>query len=360
MLSPDVNQLKDLLAQAYSTITRVDTFAYAAINSTIGRLSPDPLWVGEIRNELVILHAAGVQWQQAKSKLWAPILGQFPSYSTLFAGVADVAKQLGGNRENWIQLLGSLADSLQRSELATKAAENDFKLQVNNLNNIQQVFSTSIGKAWKSLAAEEERMIAMAEQIGTLSEQLSALEADLSANAISSGKSYTQSVLTMSYEVLTATAAVSVPYLTVVGLVFTAGKQLYDVFSTADHIHATIEKIRDLSLEMTQEAQAAAMSKALIHLITGFDSSLAAVGRQLPSISAMWAAERQKVQGVIHALQAGADPESYLDLVALRPAAATWKTLSDFAARLLMTPPMGRPVALSTAPARSTPTPISA
>lgn len=357
MLSPDVNQVKDQLARAYSTITRVDAFAYAAINSTIGRLSPDPDWIGAIRNELVILHAAGVQWQQKKSALWAPILGQLPSYSSLFAGVADVSGQLGGDRESWIQLLGSLGESLQRSELATKAAENDFLLQVNNLNNVQQVFSTSIDKAWATLAAEEEKMIAMAEQIGTLNEQLSALEADLSANAISSGKSYVQSALTMSYEVLTATAAVSVPYLSVAGLVFTAGKQLFDLFTTADQIHATIAKIRDLSLQMTQEAQAAAMSKALIHLITGFDNSLAAVGRQLPSISAMWSAERQKVQVAIHALQAGADPESYLDLLVLRPAAATWKTLSDFAARLLMTPPMGRPVTLTTAPDRSKSTP---
>ena len=39
---------------------------------------------------------------------------------------------------------------------------------------------------------------------------------------------------------------------------------------------------------MSENAQAAAMSKAVIQLIDNFDKSLLAVNRQLPPMAAMW------------------------------------------------------------------------
>ncbi|HEY8208235.1 MAG TPA: hypothetical protein VIG99_12185 [Myxococcaceae bacterium] len=99
MLSPAVNGVVDQLALAYSTITRVDAFAYAALNSTIGKLSPDPDWLGAIRNELALLSGAGAQWQQKKPQIWTPLLNQFHDHATLVSAVANVAKDLGGVRK---------------------------------------------------------------------------------------------------------------------------------------------------------------------------------------------------------------------------------------------------------------------
>lgn len=345
MLAPNVNTVKDELALAYSTVTKVDAFAYAAIGTAIGKLSPDPDWLGPIRNELALLAGAGGTWQLKKPQIWTPLLTQFPDYYTLLSGFADVAKEM--DKQAWLEALGALSDSLTRAANASRAAEREFVLQVNNLNNVETVFSSSLNKAWAALSDEEEQMVALAEQVGALQERLASLETNLTAGAISSGKSYIQSSVTMAYSLLTA-ASFSVPYLSIAGLLFTVGKEAYDLIVTDNQINETIVKIGDLRLEMSEEAQAAAMTKAIIQLINAFDKSLALVGRQLPALSTMWANENEKVQEAIHALQAGAVPSQMIDLVSLPSAVATWQTLSEFVTKLLATPAMGRPVALAT------------
>jgi hypothetical protein len=347
MLAPNVNPVMDNLARSYSTITRVDAFAYAAMNSAIGKLSPDPDWLGPIRQELTLLNAAGAQWQAQKPTVWAPILTQFVDYSSLFAGFAEVSKELGNDRDAWIKLLTELSQSLALSANVSSAAERAFTLQANNLNNVETVFNASIKKAWAALASEEEQMLAMAEQIGALQERVATLEADLSAGAISAGQGLIQSTVTISYAVLVA-ASVSVPYLTLAGMLFTLGKGAYDLIVTDQKIHDAIDKITELRVAMSEEAQAAAMSKAIVQLITAFDLSLATAGRQLPALSEMWTAEKQKVQGAIHALEAGAVPKDMIELIAMPSAAATWNALAGFVTKLLATPAMGRPVTLST------------
>jgi len=350
MLSPNVNAVVEQLAQAYSTVARVDAFAYAAMNSTIGKLSPDPGWLEPIRNELTLLSGAGARWQQRKPQIWSALMSQFHDHATLVSGVANVARDLGNDRGSWIELLTGLRESAARATEASKAAEREFADEVSNLNNVHTVLSSSVDKAWAELGQEHRRMVALAEQIGTLNERLSRMEADLTAGLISSGKSYVQSSVTIAYSVVSATAAVSVPYLTIAGLVFTFGKAAYDLISGDAEIEKTLTRIRGLSLEMSQGAQAAAMSKALIQLITGFDRSLAAVGRQLPTLAQMWSSQEALVKAAIHSIDAGADPRSIIDLVAIKPAAASWETLSDFAHRLLQAPAVGRPVLLTTAP----------
>jgi hypothetical protein len=348
MLAPNVNPVMDNLARSYSTITRVDAFAHAAMNSAIGKLSPDPDWLGPIRQELTLLNDAGAQWQLKKPTLWAPLLTQFPDYASLFSGFAAVSNEVGNDKEAWIKLLSELSQSLVRATNASRAAEREFTLQVNNLNNVQTVFDSSLKKAWTALASEEEAMVAMAEQIGALQERVGTLAADMSAGAISSGKSLIQSTVTITYAVLIA-ASVSVPYLTIAGMLFTIGKGAYDLIVTDQKIHDAIDKITELRVAMSEEAQAAAMSKAIVQLITAFDITLAAVGRQLPALSEMWTAENQKVQGTIHALQAGAVPRDMIELVSMPSAAATWNSLAGFVTKLLATPAMGRPVTLTTA-----------
>lgn len=347
MLAPNVTTVKDELATAYSTITRVDAFAFAAIGTTIGKLSPDPDWLGPIRNELGLLAGAGGTWQQKKDQIWTPLLQQFIDYSTLVAGFASVAKEMGNDKEAWLQALHALSESLVRAKNASQAAEREFVLQVNNLNNVETVFSSSLNKAWSALADEEEQMVALAEQIGSLQTQLAQLETDLTSGLISSGKGYIQSTVTMTYSLLTA-ASFSIPYLSIAGLLFTVGKEAYDLIVTDDQINETITKLGDLRLDMSEEAQAAAMTKAIIQLINAFDKNLAAVGRQLPSLSTMWANENEKVQEAIHAIQAGAQPSQMIDLVSLPSAAATWHTLASFVTQLLQAPQAGRPVSLST------------
>jgi hypothetical protein len=352
VLSPDVIVVADDLAEAYSTIKKVDAFAYASMNTLIGKLSPDPDWIGPIRKELELLNIAGAQWQQKKPDIWSPILSQFTNYSTLFSGVADLTRQLGNDKDSWLELLHQLSNSLATGENASKAAEGQFTLQINNLNDIQQVFDSSLGKAWAALADEEQGMIDLATQVTALQDKVNRLEDDLTSAGISSGKSYIQSSVSITYTLISS-AGVSIPYLTIAALLFTIGKEAYDLIVTDKEIAQTINKIVELRNKLSQEAQAAAMSKAIVQLIDNFDKSLASVNRQLPALSTMWANEKAKVDQAISAIHAGAVPRQMIELVSMPSAAASWATLVDFIFKLNQQIAQGESVNLTTSESSS-------
>lgn len=347
MLCPNVMTVCDELAQAYSTIAKVDAFAYASMNTSIGKLSPDPDWLGPVRNELKLLSNAGAGWQQKKPDIWAPLLSQFNTYHALFSSYAEMASQMGDNKDAWLEALGQLRTSLANAEIASKAAEGQFVLQINNLNNVRQVFDSSLNQAWKSLADEEQEMIALASEVTALQDKVNSLQEKINSTEISSGQSYIQSSVSISYTLVT-TAGAEVPYLAIVGLVFTVGKLAYDLIVTDEEITETIGKIVELRNKASQEAQAAAMSKGIIQLIDNFDKSLLAVQRRLPALGTMWANEKAKVDGAITALNSGAQPTQYLELLSMEAATATWKKLADFAKQITQKAEQGKPVILMT------------
>ncbi len=88
----------------------------------------------------------------------------------------------------------------------------------------------------------------------------------------------------------------------------------YDLIVTDKEIDQTIGKIVRLRINMSENAQAAAMSKAVIQLIDNFDKSLLAVNSQLPPMAAMWDTEQTKVRQVINAINAGAKPQHKLSI----------------------------------------------
>jgi hypothetical protein len=347
MLSPNVNNATDQLALAYSTIRQVDAFAFASMNTMVGKLSPDPDWLPTVRQRIELLSEAGEQWQLKKTDIWAPVLNQFINYATLFSGFAQVAPNIGDDKDAWMEILNAMSAALSTGKNLTRAAEGQFTLQINNLNNIRQVLDTSIATAWSSLASEEQAMIDLATQVTALQDQLSGLEGSLSSAEIGAGKNFIQSSVTISYT-LVSTAGVEVPYLAIGGLLFTVGKMAYDLIVTDKEIDQTIGKIVRLRINMSENAQAAAMSKAVIQLIDNFDKSLLAVNRQLPPMAAMWDAEQTKVRQVINAINAGANPTQIVDLVAMPAASASWNTLSDFCIKLSQVTRNGQPVTVTT------------
>ena len=87
MLSPNVNNATDQLALAYSTIRQVDAFAFASMNTMVGKLNPDPDWLPTVRQRIELLSEAGEHWQLKKTDIWAPVLNQFINYGTLFSAL---------------------------------------------------------------------------------------------------------------------------------------------------------------------------------------------------------------------------------------------------------------------------------
>lgn len=347
MLSPNVNNATDQLARGYSIIRQVDAFAFASMNTRVGKLSPEPLWATATREGIELLNQAGEQWQADKFDIWTPVLNQFINYATLFSGFAQAASIVGDDKDAWMDILSTMSAALATGKNVTRAAEDQFTLQINNLDNIRQVLDTSIATAWNSLASEEQAMTKLATQITALQDQFNRRGGTLSSAEISAGKNFIQSSVTIRYTVVSSAGA-EVPYLAIAGLLFTVGKMAYDLIVTDKEIDQTIGRIVRLRVNMSENAQAAAMSKAISQLIDNLNKSLLAVNSQVPPIAAMWEAEQNKVHQIISAINAGVTPRQIGDLLAMRSAAASWNTLSDFCVKLSQLTRIGHPVTVTT------------
>jgi hypothetical protein len=333
MLAPNVMHVKDQLAAAQQTINNVDAFAYASINTSIGKLSPDPEWLQGIRNQLKLLSISGQQWQLEKPEIWAPILTQFTNYSSLFSSFASSRDEIGDDPDAWIEVLGQLKAALNTGEQISGAAERAFRVKISDLENVRKVMSSSLAQAWEKLGSEENRMIELATLVTSLQAQVNRLQEELNTTGIDGGKNYMSSTVSVTYT-LVSTVGVEVPYLSIASLIFSTGKLFYDVIVSDAKIKETIDKVVDARNQMSSAAQAAAMTKAVIQLIDNFDKSLLAVQKQLPAMSEMWRAEKKSVMDTISALNAGAKPREILALTSMNAAAATWNRLSEFVAKL--------------------------
>ena len=347
MLSPNINNTTDQLAQGYSTIRKVDAFAFASMHTMVGKLHPDPAWLPTVRQRIELLSEAGERWRAKKTYVWGPVLNQFINYATLFSGCAQSASRAGDDRDAWIEILNTMNAALAAGKKVTLAAESESICQINNLNNIRQELDNNIATAWSSLGSEEQAMVDLAAQVRALQDQLGNLEGPLSRAEIASGKNFIQSPVSVSYTVVSAGGR-EIPFLAFTGLLFTVGRMAYDLIVTNKEIDQTISKIMMLRINMSEDAQAAAISKAIIQLIDNFDKSLLAVNSQLPPLAGMWEAEQAKVHQVINAINAGAKPLQVIDLVAMPAAAADWNTLSDFCIKLSQLTKNGQPVTLTT------------
>ena len=347
MLCPNVIDLSDELASAWSTILQVDSLAYASMNTLIGTLSPDPSWLSQIRTRLSLLSDAGAQWQKNRPSLWADTLSPFNSYYALFSGFTTASVDLGNNTDAWVELLGQLSTQLENAADKAKEAEQAFSDQIDNLQNVEKLLSDSLDEAWQQLSSEEQIMIDLATQIGSLQDQLDNLQDNLGSSELKSEASYIKSSVSITYSVVSS-AGDSIPYLSIVSLLYTIGNLAYDLIVADQEISSTIGKIVSLRNEASKEAQAAAMTKAIIQMINRFDKQLIAIQAQLPAFSAMWEAEQQKVEQVIDALNAGAQPSLVTSLVAMEAAESTWQQLSDYVSRIAAAPESGDSVTIIT------------
>ena len=347
MLCPNVIDLSDDLAAAWSTISQVDAFAYASMNTLIGTLSPDPSWLGQVRTRLSLLSDAGALWQKQRADIWADTLSPFNTYYALFSGFTEASSDLGNNTEAWVQLLQELSSHLAGAAEKNRLAEQAFSDQIDNLQNVEKLLSDSLGEAWQQLNSEEQAMIDLATQIGSLQDQLDNLQGNLTSSELNGEASYIKSSVSITYSVVTS-AGDSIPYLSIAGLLYTVGHLAYDLIVADQEITSTINKIVALRNEASEEAQAAAMTKAVIQLINNFDKQLIAIQSQLPAFSAMWEAEQQKVEAAIDALNAGAQPSLVTSLVSMEAAEATWQQLSDSVNRISEAPESGGSVTIVT------------
>jgi hypothetical protein len=346
MLAPNVVQVGGDFADAFSDVMSVDRFAFTGMNILVGKLNPDPSWLGPVRTRIGMLSDACAAWQKDKPEIWAGVLQPFLDYYTLFKGFADVSPDFGNNKDLWLQTLTALQAGLDAAAATTAKAEASFTIHINNIKNVESLLNQSLDQGWAELSSEEDEMVALATEMTHLQDQLDQLQSSLTNSEISNGKSYIQSALSISYTIATTMGA-EIPYLAILGEVFTIGKMAYDLIVTSQEITDTINKIVDLRVEVSQEAQAAAATKVVIRLIDNLNLSLASAQGRLPRFVEMWQTESGKVAATIQAVQAGVVPENLADLK-LNPPLATWKQLADFVPKLTVGPTQGTPVKITT------------
>lgn len=347
MLSPDVVTAGNNIATAYSEILSVDRFAFAGSNILVGKLSPDPDWLGPVRLRVGMLSGVSQQWQKDRPDIWSEVLMPFVDYYTLFKGFTDASSGFGNDKDLWLEAMGQLRRGVESGITRTKNAGNSFTTHINNIKNVESVLTESLNTAWQQLAAEEQAMIDLAVQVTHLQDQIDVLQGSITDAEISAGKGYFQSAISISYT-LASTAGAEIPYLAILGEVFTIGKMAYDLIVTDPKIDETIGALVAARDKASEEAQAAAETKAVIHLINKLDLAMAGMQNRLPPFTDMWSTERDKVNFAIQALNAGAEPRYITDLVSMPSATASWKTLADLVPKVTQAAQPGKKVTLTT------------
>lgn len=346
MLCPNVMTVGDMLSSAYSNIKKTDSFVFGCMNTSIGYLSPDPVWLGQLRSRMSMLRDTCAIWQQDKPDIWSQMLLPFVNYYTLFEGFTKASKDFGNDREIWLSSLTQLKNELTVGKNAAQIAENQFQKHINDLKNLEVLIVSSVNDAWKALGKEEEQIVKLASEITHLQDEINQLQEEITSAEISGGMGYTKSVVKIGYSILIE-GSTAVPYLTIAGLVFTVGELAYDLISKSVSIRKSLEKIAQLQLEATQEAQAIAATKAIIQLITNLRLNMVALKDNMPDFSNMWSNEIEKIDQVINAINSGVDPSIYIDIKSMPSALATWKTLSDFVPKVTKGSEEGKEVILN-------------
>lgn len=331
MLSPVINDAKDLLTQAFNEIIALDKYSITNNNILIGKLPEDPDWLPAVRNNIAALGQEGANWILKKPEIWSSILSQFPDYYTSFQSIAQMKEEGKIKDSQWKDLLNEvLYTQLQKAVDTTQKAEAAIQAEYNKFKSYQPLLEESIQKGWAALADEEQQMMNIAEQLVKLQDTVASLESDVTSTVISDGKTITKTAVTTIYKVVTTTGS-SFSYLTMVTSAFTVGKMFYDIISDTEEIDKTLEKIAELQVKASEEAQALAGTKSVLQLLYNLEKTFLTIQDVIPQIIAMWEAERDKVKIVIEGIEAGADPSTYFEIQSIPTANENWEAINQFA-----------------------------
>lgn len=331
MLSPVINNAEELLTQALNEIMQLDNYAKTSNNIILGKLPKDPAWLSSVRSRVGLLSKAGASWIAEKPDIWSSILVQFPHYASSFSAIADQQSQGLIEPDQWVPLLKDVLYSqlVQAVEVTTKAND-QIQAEEEKFKDIQPLLEESIKAGWDALASEEQQMVKIAKALTQLQDEAGSLEDSITSSMISDGKSIIQSSVTTIYK-LVSTTAPSISYLSILTSAFTVGKMYYDIISNSEKIAQDLKKIGELQLEATEEAQAAAGTENVLKLLYNLEKSFLAIQDVVPQIISMWKVEQGKVQEAIEALESGANPDDFFEILTIPTANENWQAINKFA-----------------------------
>lgn len=334
MLCPNNITSVDLLCSVYSNIKRTDSFTHGCMNTFIGFLSIEPDWLSNLRIVMGTLRDTCSKWQISKPKIWSQLLLSFVNYYTTFKGFTETSKKYGDNKEIWISALEQLKNELINEKNAYQVAENQFQSYIDDLQKLESLIASNINDVWDVLSDKETKMVQIASEFISLQYKVNQLQSDFNSSEIANGKSYTQSVVKISYSILSS-EGVRIPYLNSASLLYTISDLDYGLITNYEEINLSLEKIADFQVKASAEAQALAVTKSILQMITNLKTNLIASKKGISDFSQMWLNEIDKINQVINFIHSGIDPSMYIDLKSMPSALATWKALADYVPKLI-------------------------
>ena len=356
MLSPQINSVCTNLTNCFGQLESINSFAYTSNNTMVGYLADDPDWLSSVRSRIGMLSDSANGWFESEPDIRKNLIIPFINYATTFSSFADQVSKGGiKTSSEWTNLLNSvlvttLDDCIDKTQNASKLLSNSFQ----PFKNVIPLIDQSIREGWSELAAEEKQMVALATALGALDQEVSNLQDKLTSDMISSGKSYVSSEVSIIYKLVSETGA-SVSFLSMASLALTIGMGIYNAVKASQKIADCLNNIANLQLKASQAAQAAAGTKLVLQLLYKMDIEFSGISDQTNALVSLWQNEKQKIQSVISALEAGAKPANYLDLMTLPVAHSNWQAICDFATKLsVFKTTSGEPVTLEPTKAEAT------
>jgi hypothetical protein len=331
MLSPSVNTTLGLLTRALNEVLQLDQYALTSNNILIGQLQEDPDWLAQVRSRVAMLGQAGSGWISAKPTIWSGILLPFINYASTFGGLAATQFNPGvSSATQWSALLKQvLLTQIDEAIAGTQSAAEALAEHRQAFADIQPLLSQSIDAGWAELADEEQQMTQIAAELQRLQDLVNSLQDSITSNDISTGQSIVTTTVKTIYNIATEVGE-SFSFMGMLASAVTVGKFFYDVISKTEEVSATLQQIATLQVQASDEAQAAAGTKMVLQMLYDLELRFASMADVLPQINMLWQGERSKVQAAIDALDAGADPSTYFDLLTLKTANANWQSIGRF------------------------------
>lgn len=345
MLSPNVINVGDSLAATYTNMVKLKSYTYCCNNISIATLSPDPDWLHTVRDRINILSNNCVPFIQNQSYIKAKIISAFIDYTTLFDGFQQISKAIA-TKDEWIEALNQLKDGLITSKTATYNASVEYNNYSTTIKSTQVLLKESIDSGWLELNNEEIVMVELAAKLQQLQDKLSSFEDDFSGAQLSSGKEYIQTSVVMTYDILTAGAEASIPFLGIASLAFTVGNFFYDMYKNDAEVTQILNDIAVLKGKATANAQAAAATKMLLQVCYNLELEFLGINTNIDLLTQMWDAEIDKINIVIDAIETGSNPQHNIQLQTMSAAMATWETLKGYCNKIIDAPIQGEAVSI--------------